>query len=109
MSDSHVIELNEENFESEVLESKIPVMLDFWAEWFGPCQTVLPIVSELAQEFEGVVKIAKLNVDDNRSLAMKYRVMSIPTVLFFKNGEEAKREVGAKSKEDYIQLLDSLI
>ncbi|QSX07596.1 thioredoxin [Alkalibacter rhizosphaerae] len=109
MSDSYVVILDEENFEKEVIASKIPVMIDFWAEWCGPCQQVIPIVNELAQEFEGVVKIAKLNVDENRSIAMKYRVMSIPTILFFKDGEEVRREVGAKSKEDYIQLLDSLI
>jgi thioredoxin 1 len=109
MSDKHIIVLDEENFDREVIESKIPVMIDFWAEWCGPCQAVMPIINELALEFEGVVKIAKLNVDENRSIAMRYRVMSIPTVLFFKDGEEAKREVGAKSKDDYIQLLDSMI
>lgn len=109
MSEQYVVILDEENFQKEVLESKIPVMIDFWAEWCGPCQLVIPIVNELAQEFEGVVKIAKLNVDENRSIAMNYRVMSIPTILFFKDGEEVRREVGAKSKDDYIQLLDSLI
>lgn len=109
MSDKHIIVLDEENFDREVIESNIPVMIDFWAEWCGPCQAVMPIINELALEFEGVVKIAKLNVDENRSIAMRYRVMSIPTVLFFKDGEEAKREVGAKSKDDYIQLLDSMI
>ncbi|NTW71024.1 MAG: thioredoxin [Eubacteriaceae bacterium] len=109
MADQHVVILDETNFENEVLNSKLPVMVDFWAEWCGPCQMVLPIVDELGNEFEGVAKIAKLNVDENRALAMKYRVMSIPTVLFFKNGEEVKREVGAKSKPDYISLIDSLI
>lgn len=109
MADKNVVILDESNFENEVLNSKVPVMIDFWAEWCGPCQMVIPIVDELANEFEGVAKIAKLNVDENRSLAMKYRVMSIPTILFFKDGEEVKREVGAKSKEEYVELLDSLI
>ncbi|MBF7096101.1 thioredoxin [Alkalibacter mobilis] len=109
MSDNYVVILDEENFEEEVINSKIPVMIDFWAEWCGPCQMVIPIVNELAEEFEGVAKVAKLNVDDNRSLAMKYRVMSIPTILFFKDGEEVKREVGAKSKEEYVALIDALI
>jgi thioredoxin 1 len=109
MADKNIVILDEANFEGEVLNSNIPVMIDFWAEWCGPCQMVMPIVEELANEFEGVAKIAKLNVDENRSLAMKYRVMSIPTILFFKNGEEVKREVGAKSKEEYVELIDSLI
>ncbi|SHE41126.1 thioredoxin [Alkalibacter saccharofermentans] len=109
MADKNIVILDEANFEGEVLNSNIPVMIDFWAEWCGPCQTVMPIVDELANEFEGVAKIAKLNVDENRSLAMKYRVMSIPTILFFKNGEEVKREVGAKSKEEYVELIDSLV
>ena len=109
MADKNIVILDEANFEGEVLNSNIPVMIDFWAEWCGPCQMVMPIVEELANEFEGVAKIAKLNVDENRSLAMKYRVMSIPTILFFKDGEEVKREVGAKSKEEYVELIDSLI
>lgn len=108
MSNSNVVILTENNFEDEVLKSNIPVMVDFWAEWCGPCQMVIPIIDELANEFVGKVKIAKLNVDENRSISMKYRVMSIPTILFFNNGEEIKREVGAKSKEDYVSMLNNL-
>ena len=108
MSNENVVILNEENFEKEVLNSDIPVMVDFWAEWCGPCQMVIPIVDELANEFKGKVKISKLNVDEVRSVAMKYRVMSIPTLLFFKNGEEVRKEVGAKSKEEYVSILNSL-
>lgn len=108
MSNENVVILNEENFESEVLNSDIPVMVDFWAEWCGPCQMVIPIVDELANEFKGKVKISKLNVDEVRSVAMKYRVMSIPTILFFKNGEEVRKEVGAKSKDEYVSILNSL-
>ncbi|MFZ7134665.1 MAG: thioredoxin [Eubacteriales bacterium] len=108
MTNQNVVILNENNFEEEVLKSNIPVMVDFWAEWCGPCQMVIPIVNELADEFTDKVKITKLNVDENRNIAMKYRVMSIPTILFFNNGEEVRREVGAKSKSDYTSILNTL-
>lgn len=107
--DINVVHLDEANFEDEVINSKVPVLVDFWAEWCGPCQMVLAIVDELAVEFKGKAKIAKLNVDENRSIAMKYRVMSIPTVLFFNKGEETRREVGAKTKSDYNTIINSLI
>lgn len=106
---TQVINLDENNFENEVINSKIPVLVDFWAEWCGPCQMVLSIVDELSEEFKGKAKIAKLNVDENRSIAMKYRVMSIPTVLFFNQGEEVRREVGAKTKSDYHTIINSLL
>ncbi|HCX64344.1 MAG TPA: thioredoxin [Eubacteriaceae bacterium] len=103
-----VVIVDESNFEEEVLKSDVPVMVDFWAEWCGPCQMVIPILDELAAELDGEAKIAKLNVDENRSIAMEYRVMSIPTIVFFKNGEEVKREVGAKDKDEYLSLIKSV-
>ena len=108
MANANIIILDENNFENEVIQSQLPILVDFWAEWCGPCQTLLPIFDELADENKDKIKIAKLNVDENRSLAMKYRVMSIPTVLFFKDGEEIRREVGAKTKSDYENILNSL-
>ncbi|MPW25346.1 thioredoxin [Alkalibaculum sp. M08DMB] len=109
MSNSNVIILDESNFEDEVINSSVPVLVDFWAEWCGPCQMVLPIVDELSTDFKGKAKIGKVNVDENRTIAMKYRVMSIPTVLFFNNGEEVRREVGAKTKPDYTTIINSLL
>lgn len=108
MADANIIILDEHNFENEVLESQVPILVDFWAEWCGPCQALLPIFDELADEYKDKIKVAKLNVDENRSLAMKYRVMSIPTILFFKDGEEIRREVGAKAKSDYESVLNTL-
>ena len=86
-------------WQSEVLESDTPVLVDFWAEWCGPCRMVGPIVDEIAQEKAGSLKVLKLNVDENPGTAQNYRVMSIPTLLVFNNGEEAKRIVGAKPKD----------
>mgnify|MGYP006307570453 CR=1 FL=1 len=106
----NVIEVTDENFENEVMESDLPVMLDMWAPWCGPCQMVTPIVEELADEYEGSVKIAKMNVDENPSTAGEYGVTSIPSVLFFKDGEELKdrRIIGAQSKDGYSSVLDEI-
>ncbi len=108
MASEKVIILSSENFESEVLKSDKPVMIDFWAEWCGPCKMLTPIIDELAEEFSDKIKICKLNVDEVRDIAMSYRVMSIPTVIFFKGDEQIAREVGVKPKEDYISIINSL-
>lgn len=100
-----VIKLTEQNFETEVLKSDVPVLVDFWAVWCGPCQMQGPIVDELAEEVAGV-KFGKLNVDENMSLAQKYRVASIPTLLVFKNGKVAASAIGLQSKEGLKRLLD---
>lgn len=98
------IHVTKDTFQQEVLESKIPVLVDFWAEWCGPCQMVLPIVEELGEELTDV-KICKVNVDEQMELAKQYRVMSIPTLMVFKDGEMVKREMGAKSKAELLAML----
>lgn len=96
--------VNDSNFEEVVLQSELPVLVDFWAEWCGPCQMVLPIVEELGEELTDV-KICKVNVDEQMELAKQYRVMSIPTLMVFKDGEMVKREMGAKSKAELLAML----
>ncbi len=101
------IVLNEKNFEKEVLKSEVPVLVDFWAPWCGPCQMMGPIVEEIAKEMEGKpVKVAKLNVDEVAALAEKYNVMSIPTFKIFKNGEIVDEFIGAQSKEEIIKKIE---
>ncbi|MDY2614626.1 MAG: thioredoxin [Lachnospiraceae bacterium] len=99
-----VIHLTSDNFKEEVLESKVPVLVDFWATWCGPCQMVGPIVEELGEEVTDA-KICKVDVDENPDLAREYRVMSIPTFLVFKDGQMVKRDMGAKPKEELLALL----
>ena len=98
------IHLTKETFKQEVLESGIPVLVDFWAPWCGPCQMVLPIIVELGNELTDV-KICKVNVDEQPELAREYRVMSIPTLMVFENGEMVKREMGAKPKNELLAML----
>ena len=92
------ITLTEKNFQREVLESKEPVLVDFWATWCGPCRAISPVIEELAEEFEGQAKVGKLNIDNDASLAMKYGIRSVPALLFFKDGQVADRLLGAGSK-----------
>lgn len=98
--------LTKENFEAEVLNSNIPVLVDFWASWCGPCMMLSPVISELAEEFESKLKVGKVNVDEQNELAMQYRVASIPTLLLFENGQLTKTSVGFMSKADLINTLD---
>ncbi len=99
----------DKSFKQEVLESKEPTVVDFWAPWCGPCRTVSPIIDELAQEFAGKVKVGKINVDENSQTAGQYSVMSIPSVVFFKNGQPVKTMVGAQSKENYKQEIEAIL
>ena len=93
------------NFEEEVIKSEIPVLVDFWATWCGPCRMVGPVVSEIAEEYGGKVKVGKVNVDEEDELAERFGVQSIPTIILFKNGEEAARNVGFAPKAKLVQML----
>jgi thioredoxin 1 len=94
MEETNPIDLTDENFENEVLESDIPVVVDFWAPWCGPCQMAAPVLEKLAQAYEGKVKVCKLNVDEGRQTAMEYSIMNIPTVNIFKDGKVMDQIVG---------------
>ncbi len=100
------LEFTDSNFEELVLKSDKPVMVDFWAEWCGPCRMVGPVVEELGKEYEGKAVVGKLNVDNNAQVSMKYGIRSIPTILFFKNGEVVDRSVGAVPKGQLAQKLE---
>lgn len=97
--------ITKENFENEVLKSDIPVLVDFWAAWCGPCKMLAPTIEELAKEYEGKVKVGKINVDEQQELASKYGIMSIPTVLVFKGGNVAAQSVGFVPKEKLVAML----
>lgn len=101
--------ITDSNFSSEVEQSKLPVLVDFWAPWCGPCKVIGPIVEDLAREFEGKIKVGKLNVDENQQTAGQFGVMSIPTLLFFKNGQPVDSIVGAQSKETIKQKMAKLL
>ncbi len=103
------LELNAANFENEVLKSDVPVLVDFWAAWCGPCRAIAPIVEQLATEYAGKVKIGKVNVDENRDLAQQFGVMSIPTLIFFKNGQKVDQVIGFTSKADLEKKLEATL
>ncbi|MEK9176648.1 MAG: thioredoxin [Patescibacteria group bacterium] len=103
------ITFTDSNFEEEVLKSDMPVLVDFWAEWCGPCKIVDPVVHELSSEYGGKLKVGKLNVDENQVSSQTYNVMSIPTLLIFKKGQPVKSMVGAQSKENFKKAIDEVL
>lgn len=103
----HIITITKDNFETEVKQAKEPVLVDFWASWCGPCKMISPLIDELAADFAGKAKVGKINVDEQMELAEQYKVMTIPTVMIFKNGEIVDKSVGAKSKEDFAAMLQA--
>ena len=105
----NVIEFNDQNFDSEVLESKTPVLVDFWAVWCGPCKAIAPIIEEIANDFNGKVSVGKVDVDNNNQVAMKYGIRSIPTLLLFNNGEVVDQVIGNVGKESVESMLNKAL
>ena len=105
-NDGKLTHVNTTSWDDEVLKSQLPVFVDFWAEWCGPCRMVGPAVEQLAQSLSGKVKIAKLNVDENQEIAVKYGIQSIPSLVLFNNGKEISRTVGAAPKEAYQKFIE---
>lgn len=105
----HITHLSDEAFEQEVLQSTVPVLVDYWAEWCGPCKMIAPILEEISKEYQGRLKVAKLNIDDNQQTPPKYGIRGIPTLMLFKNGNVEATKVGALSKSQLTAFIDSNI
>jgi thioredoxin 1 len=108
MDNSAAVTIDEANFDNEVTKSTQPVLVDFWAEWCGPCKMIAPVLDEIAKEKAGSVKVGKVNVDDNQNLSMRYNVRAIPTLLFFKDGQLRDQVTGMTSKKDLLSRLEAL-
>ena len=108
MDNSSVIKLDESNFDCEVTQDGKPVIVDFWAEWCGPCKMIAPLLDEIAREKADAVKVAKVNVDENQSLSLKYNIRAIPALLFFKNGQLRDQVTGVTSKKDLLNRIEAL-
>jgi thioredoxin 1 len=105
----NLIEFTDDNFDTEVLKSDLPVLVDFWAEWCGPCKMITPIIEEISSDYAGKIKVGKVNVDFNNQVAMQYGIRGIPALLVFKDGAVANQIVGAVPKNDITQILDEVI
>ncbi|MEJ2593203.1 MAG: thioredoxin TrxA [Candidatus Thiodiazotropha sp.] len=103
----HIVHVTDDSFESEVLKSSEPVLIDYWAEWCGPCKMIAPVLDEIASEYTGRLKVAKLNIDDNPNTPPRYGIRGIPTLMLFKNGEVEATKVGAVSKSQLVAFIDS--
>jgi thioredoxin 1 len=106
---TQALKVDDASWDKEVLQAQELVMVDFWAVWCGPCQMVAPIVDELAGEYAGKLKVMKLNTDENPEIAGRYQVMSIPTIVFFKNGQPAEKLIGARPKRQFKEVIDNLL
>jgi len=109
MAALNILALGQENFDQEVVKAPTPVVVDFWAEWCGPCKMLAPVLDELAEEYDGRIRIGKINVEENQGLAAQYGIQSIPTLLFFKRGQVTEQIVGAKSKRDLKAAFDRAV
>jgi thioredoxin 1 len=109
MSSSQIQHVTDDSFEPEVLQSEVPVLVDYWAEWCGPCKSIAPLLDQVAKEYDGRLKIAKLNVDENQQVPAKFGIRGIPTLMLFKNGNLEATRVGALSKSQLTAFLDSNI
>jgi thioredoxin 1 len=105
----HITHISDNTFEQEVLQSPLPVIVDYWAEWCGPCKMIAPILDEISKEYEGRLKITKLNIDENQNTPPKYGIRGIPTLMLFKNGNVEATKVGALSKSQLTAFIDSNI
>jgi thioredoxin 1 len=108
MASSAVLELTDDNFESEVINSDKPVLVDFWAEWCMPCRMIAPTIDELANTYRGKVKVGKVDTDSNRDVSVKYGISAIPTIMLFKGGEVVKKFVGVIPKQEFVAELDKV-
>lgn len=106
---ANILKITDGDFDGEVIKSKIPVLVDFWAPWCGPCRAVGPILEEIAPAYAGKLKIGKVNVDENQDTPSKFGIMNIPTMIFFKNGQEADRIIGAMGKSDLLKKIDKVL